>query len=55
MVDLSTVPTCDLVAELEKRQGVQLERVEPYKPYAIDLRDHGFSGTGPVVLLIVTD
>lgn len=55
MEDLSKILTCDLVAELEKRQGVQLERVEPYKPYAIDLGDHGHSGTGPVVIVIVTD
>lgn len=55
MFDLSTVATCDLVTELGKRQGVQLERVEPYKPYAIDLCDHGQSGTGPVVVLIISD
>ena len=48
VVDLSTVATCDLVAALEKRQGVQLERVDPYKPYAIDVE-------GPVIVLIITD
>ncbi len=33
--DLSTVPTCELVEELKKREGVDTVNVEPYENYII--------------------
>ena len=46
--NLNNVPTCELVEELKKRDGVNVEEVAPYDEYRIE-------GTGPVVVLVVED
>ncbi|HWQ98895.1 MAG TPA: BC1881 family protein [Clostridia bacterium] len=47
-MDLSTAKTCELVAELEKREGVTAKYVEPYV-------DESVSVNGPAVILVVID
>ena len=53
--DLSTVPTCELVEELRKREGVDSVNVEPYEPYSITIGDKAESEQGPAVVLVVID
>ena len=45
---LDNVKTCDLVRELEKREGVKTEIAEPYKEKSITVN-------GPAIVLIVID
>lgn len=47
-MDLHNAETCELVKELEKREGVQIEYAEPYQ-------DKNVSVNGPAYILIVTD
>lgn len=60
-MDLSKVPTCELVEKLKKREGVQTVSVEPYVEYEINVSDEGVgvgvyeNETGPAIILIVTD
>lgn len=53
--DLSAVPTCELVEELRKREGVDSVNVEPYEPYSITIGDKTESEQGPAVLLVIID
>lgn len=53
--DLSTVPTCELVEELRKREGVDSVNVEPYEPYSITVGNKKATEQGPAVLLVVID
>lgn len=45
---LSGIKTCDLVTELEKREGVEKTLAEPYQVKDISVQ-------GPAVVLVVTD
>lgn len=47
-MNLSNVKTCDLVAELEKREGVEKTWAEPYQVKDIPVE-------GPAVILVITD
>ena len=47
-IDLTRVPTADLVAELQKREGVETTIAEPYQ-------DVTASVNGPAIVLVVTD
>lgn len=49
--DLSAVPTCELVEELKKREGVWATSVEPYEDYSITVGEEKINDAGPVVLL----
>ena len=53
--DLSTVPTCELVEELRKREGVFTKDVEPYEPYSITVGNKKASEQGPAIILTVID
>jgi hypothetical protein len=44
----AAIPTCELVDELMKREGVETKMVEPHV-------DHAVSVNGPAIVLIVTD
>lgn len=46
--DLSGVPTCELVTELKRREGVEHVDVSPYANATT-------TAEGPAILLIVTD
>lgn len=50
-LDLSSVPTCKLVEELKKREGVWTTSVEPYEKYSITVGEEIIKDSGPVVLL----
>ena len=54
-LDLSTVPTCTLVEELQKRAGVWATSVEPYEDYSITVGEEISKDSGPVVLLKIWD
>lgn len=54
-LDLSTVPTCKLVEELKKREGVWATSVEPYEDYSITVGEDIIKDSGPVVLLKIWD
>lgn len=45
---LSSVPTCDLVQELEAREGIEKIWVNPYEDFKVKVN-------GPAVVLVVTD
>lgn len=47
-MDLSTVETCDLVAELRKREGVDTVIAEPHKDVTVNV-------SGPAIVLVITD
>jgi len=47
-LELKKIKTCDLVKELQDREGVEMKRAEPYQ-------DMNISVNGPAVILIVTD
>ena len=53
--ELSTVPTCKLVDELKKREGVWATSVEPYEDYSIIVGEEKIKDSGPVVLLKIWD
>jgi len=56
-MDLSKIPTCDLVNELGKREGVIGWPVEPYVKYSIFIDDGAgtLEETGPARILVVVD
>ena len=54
-MNLSNVPTSELVRELSRREGVETLSVEPYQPYQIIAGDQSISDTGPIVLLMIED
>lgn len=45
---LTTVPTCELVEELEKRAGVETTIAEPYQDVQVKVN-------GPAIVLVVID
>lgn len=48
MIDLSNIKTCDLIKELEKRDGVKTEYAEPYQ-------DRYITVNGPAKVLVIID
>lgn len=46
--DLHDVPTCELVKELQRREGVETHTAEPYQDVAVSVN-------GPAVVLVVID
>lgn len=46
--DLSNIPTCELVWELERREGVSTCVVDPYE-------DKTVSANGPAIILTIID
>lgn len=53
--DLSAVPTCELVDEFKKREGVWTTSVEPYENYSITVGEEKINDAGPVVLFKIQD
>lgn len=53
--DLRAVPTCKLVEELKKREGVWATSVEPDEKYSITVGEEIIKDSGPVVLLKIWD
>lgn len=47
-MELTKIPTCELVWELEKREGVETKIVEPHTDTAIPVN-------GPAIVLVVID
>ncbi len=47
-MDLETVPTCELVKELEKREGVETIAAEPYQDVQVKVN-------GSAIALVVID
>ncbi len=47
-MNLTTVPTCELVEELEKRVGVETTIAEPYQDVQVKVN-------GPAIVLVVID
>ena len=48
MSSLSEVPTCELVEELKRREGVESVELSPYAEATV-------AAEGPAVVLVVTD
>ena len=46
--ELKHFATCDLVFELERREGVETHVAEPYQDLAVSVN-------GPAIVLVVTD
>lgn len=47
-MDISNFPTCDLVKELQRRDGVKTEIAEPYRDVEVKV-------SGPAIVLVVID
>lgn len=47
-IDLSSIPTCDLVQELSGREGVERTIAEPYQDVQVKVN-------GPAIVLVVID
>lgn len=47
-VDLSKIPTCDLVEELKKREGIETTIAEPYEDVTVSVN-------GPAIVFVVID
>lgn len=45
---LKNIKTCDLVAELSRREGVEVRQAEPYRDMTVNVN-------GPAVVLVVID
>lgn len=45
---LASIATCDMVAELSKREGAEVHTAEPYQDVAVSVN-------GPAVVLVVID
>ena len=48
IVDLSKIPTCDLVEELKKRDGIETTIAEPYEDVTVSVN-------GPAIVFVVID
>lgn len=48
MDELKEIPTCDLVKELQNREGVETTIAEPYQNVEVKVN-------GPAIVLVVTD
>lgn len=53
--DLSAVPTCELVDELKKREGVWATSVESYEKYSITVGEEIIKDSGPVIIFRIWD
>lgn len=47
-MDIKEIPTCELVAELEKRDGVETNKISPSASITV-------KADGPAVVLVVID
>ena len=47
-MNLKIIPTCELVAELETREGVETTIAEPYQDVQVEVN-------GPAIVLVVID
>ena len=60
-MDLTNIPTRELVEELKKREGVSNAVVAPYVEYEVNVSAEGDdvgvyeNETGPAIILVVTD
>lgn len=54
-MNLSKIPTADLIQELSKREGVEKFVAEPYQPFEITVGDTPYSDNGPAIILIIQD
>ena len=54
-MDLSKIPTADLVQELSKREGVEEFLLEPYQQIKIVVGDNTHIDYGPAVILNIQD
>lgn len=56
-MDLSSIPTPDLVHELSKREAVKSLRVRPYQSYQVCIDDtaEDIRDTGPAIILVIWD
>lgn len=52
---LRDCPTCQLVKELKKRDGVKKITVAPYEPYTIQIGNTCISKDGPMSVYLVED
>ncbi|MEG6521118.1 BC1881 family protein [Desulfotomaculum sp. 1211_IL3151] len=52
---LSDYTTAELVRELQKREAVEKIDVQPHEEYIITANGHQVKGTGPSIMLTVTD
>lgn len=48
MQNMKDIPTCQLVEELRRREGVEVTVAEPYEDVTV-------TANGPAVILLVTD
>ena len=48
MNTIKDIATCDLIAELRNREGVEVQTAEPYQDIAVSVN-------GPAVVLVVAD
>lgn len=54
-MDLSTVSTRELVAELQRREAVESVAAAPYEEYRITVGGLEIADTGPAVILRIWD
>lgn len=54
-MDLSKIPTADLIQELSKREGVEKFVAEPYQPFELTVGDTPYKDDGPVIIFIIQD
>jgi len=52
---LGSIKTCDLLEEVIKREGVDEIIVKPYAEYKVAVDGKIIEGTGPAIILVVTD
>ena len=53
--NLSRIPTCELVFELRKREGVDEVIVEPYNLYCVHTNQKGVMDEGSAIALMIID
>lgn len=54
-MELEKIPTCKLVEELSKREGVSCSCVEPYNSYSLKIETSTIEDSGPAKILVVID
>lgn len=58
-INLKNIPTCQLVEELKRRDGVEFVEIAPYVEYELKVYDgdgeDNFSDEGPAIILKVFD
>jgi len=57
MGELKEIPTCQLVEELVRREGVEEYVVAPYEPFKIEVADKSKAPhtDGPAIILYIYD